>query len=193
MYPQPIKHRNTKLCLSTDSLLENVGDVSSQIRSNEIVVRWKKCRIIRSTVDRRYFNYQLSSLHCLVVALVSARHRGLDFVERGHEVAEVNPGFRSRSCHDLGFWDSGEFLECDHGSLDDEGGQVSARKPVASLKSRETLRKRTPGNRRNTTTRAIHQQLDKWSVVNPTWLPSPNCEASLHGHERLKDELQESP
>ena len=38
----------------------------------------------------------------------------------------------------------------------------------------------------------IRQQLDKRSVVEPTWLPSSNCEASLHGHERLKNERQES-
>ena len=106
-------------------------------------------------MDRRYFNYQLSSLHCLVVAFVSARHRGLDFVERGHEVAEVNPGFRSRSCDDFRFWDPGKFLERDHGGFDDEGGQVSARKPVAPLKRHETLRKITAGNRRNTTIRPI--------------------------------------
>ena len=34
----------------------------------------------------------------------------------------------------------------------------------------------------------IRQQLDKWSVVEPTWLLSSNWEASLCGHERLKDQ-----
>jgi hypothetical protein len=38
----------------------------------------------------------------------------------------------------------------------------------------------------------IRQQLGKWSVVEPTWLPSSNREASLRGYERLKDQLQES-
>ena len=38
----------------------------------------------------------------------------------------------------------------------------------------------------------IRQQLDKWSVVEPTWLPSSNREASLRGYERLKDQRQES-
>ena len=70
-------------------------------------------------------------------------------------MAEVNPGFRSRSCDDFRFWDPGKFLERDHGGFDDEGGQVSARKPVAPLKRHETLRKITAGNRRNSTTRAI--------------------------------------
>ena len=35
-------------------------------------------------------------------------------------------------------------------------------------------------------------QLDKWSVVQPTRLPTSNYEASLRGHERLKGHLQES-
>ena len=38
----------------------------------------------------------------------------------------------------------------------------------------------------------IRQQLDKWSVVEPTWLPSSNREASLRGYERLTDQRQES-
>ena len=38
----------------------------------------------------------------------------------------------------------------------------------------------------------LQLQLDKLSVVEPTWLPNYNREASLPGHERLKDQLQES-
>ena len=38
----------------------------------------------------------------------------------------------------------------------------------------------------------IRQQLDKRSVVQPTRLSSSNREASLRGHERLKDRLEES-
>ena len=34
----------------------------------------------------------------------------------------------------------------------------------------------------------IRQQLDKWSVVEPTWLLSSNWEASLYGQGRLKDQ-----
>ena len=36
------------------------------------------------------------------------------------------------------------------------------------------------------------QQLVEWSVVEPTWLPSSNREASLCGNERLKDQLKKS-
>ena len=38
----------------------------------------------------------------------------------------------------------------------------------------------------------IGQQPDKWLIVQPTWMLSSNSEASLRGHERLKDQLQES-
>ena len=32
------------------------------------------------------------------------------------------------------------------------------------------------------------QQLDKLSVVDPTWLLSSNRGAGLHGHQQLKDQ-----
>ena len=38
----------------------------------------------------------------------------------------------------------------------------------------------------------VWQQLDRCSVVKPTWLPNSNRDANLHGHERLKDQLQET-
>ena len=38
----------------------------------------------------------------------------------------------------------------------------------------------------------IRQQQDKLSEVQPSLLPSSNCEASQRGHDRLKVQLQES-
>ena len=36
----------------------------------------------------------------------------------------------------------------------------------------------------------IWQQLGKGSVVEPTWLPNSNREASMCGNERLKDQAE---